>query len=459
MRLSTALTTAALFAPAAFAEDPATTPRPVPLTRPEMKFLLDDMKQRTPRIPLPSLSAEEKAKLDERATGYEGRLRALCMPAGGDSRGATGFGRDPDPNMTLDYKFKTQLFWIVSRSNNCQYCLGHQESKLLNAGMTEDEIAALDGDWDEFGPAERAAYTFARKFTFEPHTITDADFDGLRKHYKDLQILEMIQSMAGNNAINRWKEGTGVPQSANGGGNLGRKGETASKDPPARHTYQTPTSVKYKDVVTRVAPVRIDPKTGKPTKETASVRPNLEPRDVVEKSLAAARTRSARLPLVDEARTRDLLPPDWPPGPLPEWVRLLANFPVQGKGRILSQRSAEEKGDLKSVFKAQVAWIIARQDRAWYAAGRAKAMLNEMGQTNDQVYSLDGDWSEFTPAERALFTVARRLAASPVVLTDADVAEALKLTGPREVVQLINYVTVCASFDRITEAAALRLEK
>ena len=24
------------------------------------------------------------------------------------------------PN-TLDYKFKTQLFWIVSRTNNCQY--------------------------------------------------------------------------------------------------------------------------------------------------------------------------------------------------------------------------------------------------------------------------------------------------------------------------------------------------
>src|SRR5262249_30287769 len=159
-------------------------------------------------------------------------------------------------------------------SNNCQYCLGHQESKLLNAGMTEDEIAALDGDWADFGPAERAAYAFARKFTYAPHTLTDADIDALRKHYKDLQILEMILSMSGNNAINRWKEGVGVPQSASGGGGLGRKSDTPPKE-PARHTYVTPTSDKFKAVVTKVAAVEVAPEAGKPTVATVCKRPAL----------------------------------------------------------------------------------------------------------------------------------------------------------------------------------------
>src|SRR5687767_12411195 len=90
--------------------------------------------------------------------------------------------------------------------------------------MTEDEIAALDGDWAEFTPAERAAFAFCRKFTYEPHRLTDGDIGRLRGHYKDMQILEMILSMAGNNAINRWKEGAGVPQSPGGGG-LGRRAE------------------------------------------------------------------------------------------------------------------------------------------------------------------------------------------------------------------------------------------
>jgi hypothetical protein len=121
--------------------------------------------------------------------------------------------------------------------------------------------------------------------------------------------------------------------------------------------------------------------------------------------------------------------------------------------------ASEEKGDLKPLLKAQVSWIVARQDRAWYALGLAKDRLRKLGLTEDQVYALDGDWSTYTPTEAALFTVARKLAASPVVLTDDDVANAVKLAGPRDVVQLVTYTTNCASFDRITEAVGLRLEE
>jgi alkylhydroperoxidase family enzyme len=325
--------------------------------------------------------------------------------------------------------------------------------------LKEDEIAALDGDWSEFTPKERAAFAFARKFTFEPHRLTDADIAALRKHYNDRQILEMILSMAGNNAINRWKEGAGVPQNASGGGFSRGKSENAPKEPAVKHTYVTPTSETFKFRVTKVAPFEADAAPGQRTAPTLFKRPPLEPRAETERALEAARKRIPRLPLVEEAKAREVLGDEAPVGSLPEWVRLLATFPTQGKARIVSQRSAEEgKWDLTPLMKARAAWVIARQDRAWYAAGRAKTWLNRLGQTDDQVYLLDGDWSDLPPADRALLTVARKLAASPIVLTDADVAAALKLTGPREVVQLISYTTTCASFDRITEAAGLRLE-
>ncbi len=45
------------------------------------------------------------------------------------------------------------------------------------------------------------------------------------------------------------------------------------------------------------------------------------------------------------------------------------------------------------------------------------------------------------------------------MLTDSDVDRTLKLTSPHDVTQLINFVTVCASFDRFTEAAGLQSEK
>jgi alkylhydroperoxidase family enzyme len=460
---------AALFGLAAFATGlradppaalPTSAPRPIPLTRPEMKEYLEQMKARRLRIPLPELTEDEKQKLGTRGGGYESRLRFHYMPGdgkgGGGGGGAFGFGGEKDGGMSLEYAFKTQMFWIVCRTNNCQYCQGHQESKLLRAGLTEEQIAALDGDWSGFTAAERAAFAFARKITYEPHRFTDADVTALRAHYTDLQILEMIMSVAGNNAINRWKEGAGIPQNEGSGG-FGKGGDKAGEKAGEKHTYLTPTAEKYKTAVSKVAPLEYDAK-GQPTRATVSRRPALESRAEVEKALTAAKSRTPRLPLVEDAKARAILPEDWAAGPLPQWVRLLANFPGQGKGRILSQRSSEAKGDLTPLLKAQSSWIVARQDRAWYAAGEAKRRLNALGQTDDQVYRLDGDWAGYTPAERALFTVARNLAASPVVLTDDEVAEAVRLVGPRDVVQLISYVTVRASFDRITEAAGLQLE-
>ena len=106
-------------APPARPEAQKGTPPEVPLTRPEMKQALEDLKGRKPRIPLPELTDKEKAQLGERANSYEGRLRFHYLP-GGAAR-VSGFVREADPRMTLDYKFKTMLFWIVSRANNCYY--------------------------------------------------------------------------------------------------------------------------------------------------------------------------------------------------------------------------------------------------------------------------------------------------------------------------------------------------
>jgi alkylhydroperoxidase family enzyme len=270
----------------------------------------------------------------------------------------------------------------------------------------------------------------------------------------------MVLSVAGNNSINRWKEGAGIPQGREGMGFLSR----AAKPPPADRplpimSFLTPTPERYKEAVSKVVPLGLDEITGQPTRLAVCTRPAPEPRPDVEKALEAARKRQPRLPLMDEGQARALLPTDWPPGPLPQWVRLLANFPREGKSRILELRTAEERGDLKPLLKAQVSWIVARQDRAWYAAGEARRRLRQLGWSDDQVYRLGRSWEDFSQAERTLFVLARKLAASPIVLTDEDVAAALKHTTPREVVQLISYTAGRASFDRVTEAAGLQLEQ
>lgn len=459
-----------------WAEGPSEQPRPVPLTRPEMKRVLEGLKQRSQRIPLPA----DAGAADQPAgtmNSYEAQLRTAYLPPS-DSMAAYGFMRQPDPKMTLDYLFKTKMFWIVSRTNNCHYCLGHQEIKLSLAGMLEDQIAALDSDWSEFTPAEQAAFKFARKLTFDPQHLSDADIDALRPHFNDLQILEIIFSLAGNNAINRWKEGAGIPQEPTAAHFVARQTEPVPQDRPLPiESFLTPTADRFQQRPTQVASHEAaagaeaaKTKTGAAT--TAAIenaqlaRPKLgdwkrqlEGRDEAERQLELCRHRTPRLPLVDDADARQLLGDHWTSAePVPQWMRLLANFPVHGVARVVSGLEADESGDLSPLVKAQVSWIVARQDRAWYATGEAMRRLKALGQTDEQIWALDGDWSGIPESSRAMFRVARNLAASPIVLTDADIQHALAAVGPRDVVQLIYYTTNRASFDRLTEAAGLQLE-
>ena len=79
------------------AVDSAKAPRPIPLTRPEMKEYLEDMKGRTLRIPLPELTDADKEKLGERGSSYESLLRYHYMPQStgqGGTGGPGGQGRD-----------------------------------------------------------------------------------------------------------------------------------------------------------------------------------------------------------------------------------------------------------------------------------------------------------------------------------------------------------------------------
>lgn len=454
-------------------------PRPTPLTRPVLKKLIEDVKVRTPRIPLPELTELDREKLGDQVNDYETRLRyhyfngiepsrpISPVPTPNamttDKNNAAGRSREQDPNFSLDPGFKVQLFWIVSRVNNCQYCLGHQESKLLGAGKSEDQIASLDGDWSEFQPAEQVAFAFARKFSFQPYLLEDQDIIGLRNFYTDAQILEMILSMSGNNSINRWKEGVAVPQRKDEGGysRLSTLGTTTTLDPSLpRGTYLTPTSPRFENQVSSV--VAVDSKEGasKVTLATKSNRPKLESREQVVKMLDSCRTRTARLPLMTEQQTKTNIPATQSVEDiLPNWVRLLANFPSAGKSRYESIQAADNGGDLSPLLKAQIAWIVARQDRAWYALGQSMNRLRSAGQSEADIARLDGDWKSFSDRERSLFQVAKNLSLSPVVLSDNEVAEAVKYAGPRDTVQTISYVTSRASFNRLTEAAGLPIER
>ncbi len=421
------------------------TPRPVAVTRKELKEQLERSKQSQPRLPLPAPTDEDVAAAKARGVQgamsgiiNNGRMRKLYLPTeilGG------GFSREPDPTMTLNNTFKTMFFWIVSRANNCTYCSGHQEVKLSGDGVKEETIAALDGDWSEFTPAERAAFAFTRKLTYEPDKLNDADIDALRKHYNDLQILEIITSVGGFNAMNRWTGALAIPQEDH-------------------RVYLTPTPAKYENARSLVAPLPKNGSTNEPVCAGPADRGPLETPAQVEAALEAARKRTPRLPLASEDQAKALLPADWSgSGPLPQWVRLLANFPKTGKSLIALNHHSETKGRLSAKLKAEIAYVAARNDRAWYALSVARNRLKDLGFSEDAINALDKPGADTPRGELLVLGLARKLTIDPALITDADIAGLRKQFSDHEVAEIVYQVTRAANFDRVTEAAGLRLDR
>jgi alkylhydroperoxidase family enzyme len=85
-----------------------------------------------------------------------------------------------------DRVFEESLFWIQTRTIECNYCMGHCEMLLEVAGLNKQEIADRvrrlgSDDWSGFSPAEQRSYAFARKLTQAPWTLTPEDYQTLEK--------------------------------------------------------------------------------------------------------------------------------------------------------------------------------------------------------------------------------------------------------------------------------------
>jgi hypothetical protein len=272
----------------------------------------------------------------------------------------------------------------------------------------------------------------------------------------------MIGSIAGNNAINRWKEGAGIPQSTNGGGFGSRDRAAVASSESENHTYLTATSDKYANrpsLVVGGAPPDASDASLAQVSPTLFRRDPLESREFVDKQLTAVSSRTPRFALVDEATTQQVLGDLISDSTMEQWHRLLAHFPVAGKRFATGMHSSSQADMLSPALQSQIDWVVARQDRAWYAVSLALEAMHASGLTDQQIELLDQNLDKSVPGleerDRLLLNVARKLCASPIVLTDKDVRLAVEVAGPRAVTQTIHYAAYRAAFDRITEAAGL----
>jgi alkylhydroperoxidase family enzyme len=413
------------------------------LTRPEMKARIEALRSRTARLPLPAPSEEELAS--GRSLVNNGRMRSLYLPPSWQSFAIAGWGSGRRPRTastaeTLnrlqsspDYGFKTRLFWIVSRANDCQYCLGHQELKLRRIGMTDDQIAALDSRWDLLLPEERPAVEFALKLTTRPHLIVPADVQRLQTGRSPTEVIDIIYTVARYNAVNRWTSATGIPQDQSFGGE-----EHAPLD--------TPTSTEFANATSQVAP------------RHGGERPDWEPWNQVVSQWESARTRTSTVDLPAVAVAQKVVATDTPGIVPPAWLRAISELPIAPEAWRQRQALARD-GNTPPQLRAAIAWVTARENRAWYASAHARARFLALGGDEAQLESFAAlTKSAAEPGHAEALQFARKLTSMPHQIEDEDIAGLRTHFSDAEVAELIQLTADANAFDRYTEALRLPLE-
>jgi uncharacterized peroxidase-related enzyme len=112
---------------------------------------------------------------------------------------------------SLDRKLYELIYLRVSFINGCYYCIQHHVASSKRVGLgAEDWTALKAGDNSRYSEKERAALSYVEKLTRAPHNVNDADFDTLKKHFSDPEVVDLHLLTGLANLTNRFTDPLGL---------------------------------------------------------------------------------------------------------------------------------------------------------------------------------------------------------------------------------------------------------
>jgi alkylhydroperoxidase family enzyme len=395
----------AISSASSFAAEGTESEAPFTLDRTATLKWLEGSKAHKARLPLPKPSNEDR----ERAKGgplgggivNNGLMRRYYLPSAWSSMNSSGLaGRQGK----VDSTFKVELFWIASRLNQCAYCLGHQEVKLSSAGLSEDAIAALDGDWSEADEPTRAARKLAVWVTVAPQRPIPKDIlDALAKKYDEGQIDEIILAVANYNAMNRWTGPLNIPQEDH-------------------RTYADRANEKTAGRKTQLVEL---------AREVAGPK-----RD---------------LPAYDEFLTAVKSAAESKSNKVDTFLNAQGAF---GEGRVKSwQQALAETTSEDAVpveLRSRIFWVCARADNAADAGAKARAAAISHGDTDELLRKIaeGADDADIPASHRKALALAKKITVRPGAVTDEDISEVNAAWGDRATAQIVEAACIAAAIDR-----------
>lgn len=109
---------------------------------------------------------------------------------------------------TVTEELKMLVSLVTSQASGCRYCQAHMTNLASIYTASDEKIRAV---WSFetsplFTPAERAALRLGYHSALVPNEATAGDFDELRKHFDEGQIVEIVATIALFGYLNRWND-------------------------------------------------------------------------------------------------------------------------------------------------------------------------------------------------------------------------------------------------------------
>ena len=105
-------------------------------------------------------------------------------------------------------ELKMLVSLVTSQASGCRYCQAHMTNLASIYQASDEKIRAV---WDFetsplFSAAERAALRLGYRAALVPNEATQQDFDELKRHFDEGQIVEIVATIALFGYLNRWND-------------------------------------------------------------------------------------------------------------------------------------------------------------------------------------------------------------------------------------------------------------
>lgn len=109
---------------------------------------------------------------------------------------------------TVPEELKMLVSLVTSQASGCRYCQAHMTNLASIYQASDEKIRAV---WSFetsalFSPAERAALRLGYHAALVPNAATSEDFDALKTHFDEAQIVEIVATIALFGYLNRWND-------------------------------------------------------------------------------------------------------------------------------------------------------------------------------------------------------------------------------------------------------------